>query len=713
MLQSDNKEGFIMKKLFSILGFILLAVLAVSCIEPWEEPAGKFSISFGGGNSSARSLYEDREQLTFTIKLSGGPGADQSVKDIKYGQTVNFSVVPGRWNIYVAAWLEGELKAEHSQSKVIKSGRNDPIKITLDENGNIICDHRWGKWEITEAATCVASGIGSRVCEICNAEETEIPIDPNGHNFGDTVTVTKEATCDEDGEGEEKGTCELCWKETTKTLAKLDHDWGGDWKEITPPTYTTEGVETETCTHNPSHTRGTRPGASRIPITDISTLSTVLTGLETNTTDNPYTINLQTDDITVIKNALNNATSKYVYLDLTGSTITEIPEWAFYDYATDKGCATLVGITIPNGVTTIGEGAFGECTSLTSVTIGSGVTSIGESPFYGCTSHTTINVDADNPNYASEGGILLYNKAKTQIETAAGGISGNVIIPDSVTSIGIGAFQYCTSLTDITIPDSVITIGGSLLAGCTSLASVTIGNSVTSIGDQAFERTSLASVIIPDSVISIGSEAFRGCTSLTSVTIGNSVTSIGVSAFNSCTSVKNITIKTDKVGNDSSTNWTTRFYSATDLVVTFEDVTNIGEYAFYAQNIYPRLISVTIPYGVTTIGRSAFRNCANLASVTIPDSVTSIEMEAFQFCTGLTDITIPNSVTSIGANAFNDCTNLASVTFERNGNTGIYFSSGVFMGNLVTVSGGTGALNRYGTYTTTAPVSSSSVWTKK
>jgi hypothetical protein len=116
-----------------------------------------------------------------------------------------------------------------------------------------------------------------------------------------------------------------------------------------------------------------------------------------------------------------------------------------------------------------------------------------------------------------------------------------VVIPNSVTSIGNGAFQNCTGLTSITIPNSVTSIGGNTFSGCNSLASVTIPNSVTSIGGNTFIGcTSLTSITISSSVTSIGSNAFQNCIGLTSVIIPNSVTSIGASAFAGCTGLTSI-----------------------------------------------------------------------------------------------------------------------------------------------------------------------------
>jgi hypothetical protein len=186
----------------------------------------------------------------------------------------------------------------------------------------------------------------------------------------------------------------------------------------------------------------------------------------------------------------------------------------------------------------------------------------------------------------------------------------------------------------VTIPNSVTSIGGGAFAGCRGLTNVTIGSGVTSIGDWAFYSCGLTSVTIPNSVTSIGGNVFRECGGLTSVTIPNSVTSIGGYAFYRC-GLTSVTIP--------------------------NSVTSIGGGAF---NSCTGLTSVAIPNSVTSIGGGAFAGCRGLTNVTIGSGVTSIGNEAFRSCYGLTSVTIPNSVTSIGDNAFQYCYGLTSVYFQ-------------------------------------------------
>ena len=217
------------------------------------------------------------------------------------------------------------------------------------------------------------------------------------------------------------------------------------------------------------------------------------------------------------------------------NTVTSIDMSAF------AGCDRITSITIPDSVTNIARQAFFGCDSLTTVIIPDSVISIGSDAFYKCTSLITINVDSGNEKYCSVDGVL-FNKDKTElIQYPIGRTNMSYTFPDNVTSVGMYAFSYCSSLTSIEIPNCVKNIGYEAFYNCTSLTSITIPDSVTSIGWRAFGGcTNLTSVTIPNSVTSINGSAFSGCTNLTSVTIPNSVTSIVVYAFDKCDSLDHI-----------------------------------------------------------------------------------------------------------------------------------------------------------------------------
>jgi len=251
-----------------------------------------------------------------------------------------------------------------------------------------------------------------------------------------------------------------------------------------------------------------------------------------------------------------------------------------------------------------------------------------------------------------------YTKTPTIFESfTTGGVTY------TVTTIGNNAFNY-TGLRSVNIPASVTSIGNGAFDGCTSLASVTFeqGSGLLSIGNNAFRTTRLTSINIPASVTSIGNQAFASCSSLASVTFeqGSGLQSIGNQAF-AYTGLLSINIPASvtSIGEYA-------FYSCSSLAsVTFgagSQLLSIGGNAFYSTI----LTSINIPANVTSIGNEAFYNCNLLESVTFEQGsgLLSIGNQAFQSCTALASITIPASVTSIGIGAFYNCNLLESVTFE-------------------------------------------------
>ena len=342
------------------------------------------------------------------------------------------------------------------------------------------------------------------------------------------------------------------------------------------------------------------------------------------------------------------------------NSVMSIGDYAFY------GCTGLTSITIPNRVTYIGEYTFKGCTSLTSVTIGESVSEIGKSAFESCTSLTSvvwnaihcvnfIIPDAPFPNSVTSftfGEKVEHVPAYLCYDMS---VLASITIPNSVTSIGGGAFSGCSSLTSVTIPHSVTSIGNDAFYGCSSLTSVAIPSSVTSIGYAAFSGcSSLTSVIIPNGVTNIDG-VFYGCSSLTSVTIPNSITSIGGYTFYGCSSLTSITIP-----NSVTSIGIGAFDGCSSLtsVAIPSSVTSIEKRTFRGCS---SLTSVTIPNSITSIGESAFENCTSLTSITIGESVSKIGYSAFSGCSSLTSITIPNSIRSIGDWAFRDCSSLTYI----------------------------------------------------
>ena len=361
-----------------------------------------------------------------------------------------------------------------------------------------------------------------------------------------------------------------------------------------------------------------------------------------------------TDLTTVIWNARNAQDFQYDSCPFSdcenltefvfGEEVEHIPAYLCYNLT------LLNTIVIPNSVTSIGKGAFAYCIGLKKV-IWNARNAQDFQPdsylFSNCENLTEFVFGEEVEHIPA---YLCYNLT----------LLNTIVIPNSVTSIGKGAFAYCIGLTTVTIPNSVTSIGSSAFAGCTGLTTVTIGNSVTSIGSSAFAGcTGLTTVTIGNSVTSIGGRAFENCTGLITVTIPNSVTSIENYAFPGCTSLKKVI-------------WNAR--NAQDCQYgrcPFSYCKNLTEFVFgeevehipgYLCNELTSLNTIVIPNSVTSIGSSAFAGCKGLTEVTIGNSVKSIGSWAFSSCTSLTAITIPNSVTSIESGTFQYCRSLEHVT---------------------------------------------------
>lgn len=377
--------------------------------------------------------------------------------------------------------------------------------------------------------------------------------------------------------------------------------------------------------------------------------------------------------------------------DMQDYTYNERP-WSGF-YVADFG-KSVWKVVIENGVTSIGEYAFGYLESLTTVELADTVTYIGNNAFSSCKSLTSVD------------------------------------IPDSVTWIGNSVFHNCDNLSSVVIGDGVTWIGNSAFNNCDSLSSIEIGGSVTGIGRQAFYScNSLVSIKIPDGVTAIDEETFYFCRSLTSVEIPNSVKFIDVSAFDACDALTTvyytgteeqwnavyiqkdndpllnaeiifewsgeepeepeIEIPEDAIAsgtcgenliwyltedgtltitgegemedydNASSIRPWLDYYDSITTVIINNGVTNIGGSAFY--NCY-NLAKVVIPSSVVNVGYGAFSYCTSLASIELPNSVKSIGEYAFSYCTGLTSLVIPDGVTSINNSTFDGCSNLVEIT---------------------------------------------------
>ena len=343
--------------------------------------------------------------------------------------------------------------------------------------------------------------------------------------------------------------------------------------------------------------------------------------------------------------------------------------WSSFPWYNYKSAVKYV--TLPAGITSIGDYAFYECASLKSINIPNGVVRIGSAAFYRCSALPSI------------------------------------AIPNSVTSIGSSAFYYCTSLSSVSLSNNITTIENATFSDCKAMHSINIPNGVVKIGASAFERSGLTSISIPSSVLEIERLAFSGTpyvqdannwegdsynsrymyvdncllygsyqsgdfavksgtrviadvafggSSVTSITLPSSLRTIGKFSFSSCTYLQNIIIPASVVTINEGC-----FYNCSQLTTVSlpNTLQSIGEKAFCECS---SLTKINLPSSLQEIGKDAFRKCPELTlSIVIPEGITHLNFGVFAECSKLSSVTLPSTLTHIGQAAFNKCSNLQHI----------------------------------------------------
>lgn len=321
------------------------------------------------------------------------------------------------------------------------------------------------------------------------------------------------------------------------------------------------------------------------------------------------------------------------------------------------GCSEIADITLPNGLISVGSNAFEDCASAASVNIPENVV-IGEEAFRGCIAIQTL------------------------------------MVPASVTSIGENAFAGCTALRTISIPaavvssihkeflENVIITSGTALEkdafkNSLNLASISLPETLQSIGDGAFAGcVLLANIELPASLSEMGKGVFAGCSALTSVSLaaGNEVFAVEEGVLYNLDKTTLIVVPAQK--------------TAFTIPAT---VTKIDDYAF-ANGC---LTGIVVPDSVTSIGVGAFSGCAALESLTLPSAIGRLDNSVFVGCTALENVTAPTLVlnsnfvsivkdslvelhinggngTSNFTTNFSSCTKLAKLTVDASVNNGFH-----------------------------------------
>ena len=235
--------------------------------------------------------------------------------------------------------------------------------------------------------------------------------------------------------------------------------------------------------------------------------------------------------------------------------------------------------------------------------------------YLGNDSHVSFPNDFNGMSYTIERKLFYKNENILK-----------VTIPQKVTIIGDSAFLGCRKLREVIITADSLSISKRAFAHCSKLSNISLSEGVVEIGDYAFSGCSnLSEIKFPESVKVIGSDLFYGSSNLKDVTLPKEVHYFGSCIFYECSNITSCIIPE----------------GCTELKETFYD----GQ----------RLIRLTLPNSLTTIGKYAICGCWNLTSLKIPDNVTEIGYAAMYGCTNLQELILPEKINFIGEEAFFNC----------------------------------------------------------
>ena len=430
------------------------------------------------------------------------------------------------------------------------------------------------------------------------------------------------------------------------------------------------------------------------------------------------------------------------------NSLTHIGVYAF------AGCFAVEELTLPSALRVIGANSFANCAALRELVLPNQVTAIGNDAFLNCEALTLV-VDRESYGraYALQNGVrhtLTEDPENVILASGPCGTeqwNGSQYVSDLYwlfEESGKLVFEGTGRMNDYYSENSHST--APWYPYCGQITTVVIPSGVTSIGDYAFygmryynddfRFTALSSVIIPDSVTEIGRSAFQSCISLSTLTIAPTVASIDEDAFSDCSNLT-LTVYNDSAGRDyalrnsvrhvlngdtrtvlasgacgtdnywdenryisnlywlfyangslefqgtgrmldysgnrysSDAPWNIYRTSITSVTIPY-GVTSIGSYAFFGSVYYSKdyrygnLASVSIPETVTDIGSYAFSGCAGLTQISLPPELNALSYGVLSGCTGLAGLSIPDAVTEINSEALSGCTGLRELLLSKN-----------------------------------------------
>jgi hypothetical protein len=330
-----------------------------------------------------------------------------------------------------------------------------------------------------------------------------------------------------------------------------------------------------------------------------------------------------------------NQTFKLKHIDIP-SGVTEIGHHAFWYTGIEE-------VTVPAGVTRLEEYTFHHCHKLKKAVLPDGITFIGNSVFSECYELEDVNMPASIETIDA---YAFYNNQKKTVP---------IVLPSTLKRIGTHAFQNNYKVRSITFSEGLESIGSYAFSNCNSVEAISLPETVTTIESNAFEGCdNITQFTFPAAITTVPSAVLYHCDKLQKVTLAEGTTRIEYNAFDQCPRLNAININQPTltyIGNYAFQN--TGFTSMT----LPNQISEIGYAVFQScQN----LESINVPTGIDYVPYDYCEGCTKLKSVQMHDGIRTIRHDAFWDCKLLTAIDLNDQITSIENTAFRGCESLAS-----------------------------------------------------
>jgi len=350
-----------------------------------------------------------------------------------------------------------------------------------------------------------------------------------------------------------------------------------------------------------------------------------------------------------------------IVAEIDGAKVTAIAANFLYNIAADSR-KNITSVTIPYTIETIGENAFRECTGLSYITWGTeesrdsgfysnlvytrNLRSIGKNAFYGDSALTSLG---------------LSGRGTNNISIAAGAFSGcsgmkNIVLPGTVTYIGLDAFDNCTSIENLTYGGNETNWLSINFDGNTKgthpnayvSGNISFTSSYYNYNYKEYETYTPTEITLPSGTTTLKPYIFAGFRQLQTIDLSNVVT-VGEGAFYNCSKLTQVNLASVNTINDYA------FYNCSELstVTSLSKLSRLGKYAFCGDE---KLKTISLESGLGAILEGTFKNCSMLNDISVHSNITSIASDAFDGCNNLKSVSVYfNSVAATYFNSRSDC----------------------------------------------------------